>query len=179
MSTAARTFAILKPDLVAYPQLANDVLDRILGSSLRIRRAARLRIRAVEAERLYAEHAGRFYYGRLIRHICSGPAVLLEMSGSDEQQTAVDPVAEWRRLIGPSKFLRGFGTAEANGESIRWRTALSDVRNSVHGADSPASVQREAAIFDHELQPVDDAQIRRWLRFEAADPPEEPSDHVD
>ncbi|KAI6204479.1 NDK domain-containing protein [Aphelenchoides besseyi] len=154
-----RTFAILKPDLVAYPPLAAKILERILSSRLRIHRAARLRIRREEASELYGEHRERFFFPRLLRHICSGPAVIMELHND-----SADPVVEWRQLMGPSKFLRDFGTPDAQTNSIRWSTALSDVRNSVHGADSSESATRELRVFESKLREVDENELRSWFK---------------
>jgi nucleoside-diphosphate kinase len=155
------TFGILKPDLISYPQLASEALHAILRSSLAIHRAALIRIQHEQAIQLYAEHRGKFFYNRLIRVICCGPSIVMELHGDR------DPIREWRKLVGPSKFLRGYGSEQVDRESFRWKYALSDVRNAAHGADSRESAERELAIFDPILRPFDAKEIEKWSRITA------------
>lgn len=111
------TFAILKPDLVSSPHLLSFIFHRIRQSQLRIHRAARLKIQRDQALSLYKEHEGRFYHRRLIRVVCAGPAILMELR--PKEGSATNPIDEWRQMIGPSKFLKGFGTEGVNRETFR------------------------------------------------------------
>jgi nucleoside-diphosphate kinase len=83
----------------------------------------------------------------------------MELKSGDESKSAI---LEWRRMIGPSKFLKGFGSDNVDTTTFRWNYALSDVRNTAHGADSVESAKRELAIFDALLKPVDSDQLEKW-----------------
>ncbi|KAI6192287.1 Nucleoside diphosphate kinase 6 [Aphelenchoides bicaudatus] len=157
------TFAILKPDLVAAPPLLSRVVNSLIHSPFQVQRAARLRIKPAQAVQLYKEHEGRFYYNRLIRIICSGPAIILELDSKN-----VDPIKEWRRLIGPSKFIKGYGTENVDKETFRYQFGLSDVRNVAHGADSNESAQRELAIFNDQLKKCTMEKIQEWSKINSA-----------
>jgi nucleoside-diphosphate kinase len=108
------TFAILKPDLVCCPPVLQRVVRSVLNSPFRVQRAARLQIRREQAVQLYREHEGCFYYNRLIRIICSGPSILMELQSGEG-----DPIREWRQVIGPSKFLKGFGSDQLDRGTFR------------------------------------------------------------
>lgn len=110
------TFAILKPDLVSCPPLARSAICSILGSNLRVERAAKLKIRRAQAVELYKEHEGRFYYNRLLRIICSGPVILMELKSKDVGKNSI---TDWRSMIGPSKFLKGFSSDGVDKETFR------------------------------------------------------------
>lgn len=110
----ASTFAILKPDLVSCPPILQRVLRSLLNSQFQVQRAVRLQIQREQAIQLYKEHEGRYYYNRLIRIICSGPSILMELKSKNG-----DPIPEWRKIIGPSKFLKGFGNDQVDKETFR------------------------------------------------------------
>lgn len=76
---------------------------------------------------------------------------------------ALDPIQVWRNLIGPSKFLKGY--PELDSSTVRFNFALSDVRNSAHGADSEESAKRELSIFTEHLRPVNTKEIEAWTEM--------------
>ncbi|CAD5233966.1 unnamed protein product [Bursaphelenchus xylophilus] len=161
----SKTFAILKPDLVSCPPLALQALRQILSSKLRITRMALIeKADKSRLRQLYKEHEGRFYHNRLIRTMGSGPVLLMEM-GVKESSSTVDPISEWRSMLGPSKLLKGYPEPESS-STLRWKYALSDVRNSAHGADSEASARRELAIFEDQLVPFDEKKLLEMLSLQ-------------
>ncbi|CAD5230638.1 unnamed protein product [Bursaphelenchus okinawaensis] len=158
----SKTFAILKPDLMSCPPLAVEAIQRIIASKLKINRTALVeRVDKAKLKELYAEHAGRFYHNRLIRTVGSGPVLLMELEAK-ESSSKVDPISEWRSMIGPSKYLKGFPTPD-NHETFRWNYALSDVRNAAHGADSAESATRELRLFEDQFEPFDIDKLMRKL----------------
>src|SRR6202035_6164963 len=90
------------------------------------------------AERHYAEHEGKPFYGELVGFITSGPLVALVLEGERAVEAA-------RQVIGATDPV-----AAAPG-SIRGDYATQVGQNMVHGSDSPESAAREVALFFPEL----------------------------
>ena len=90
------------------------------------------------AERHYAEHAERPFFGELVDFITSGPIVAMVLEGKEAVKAA-------RQVIGATDPL------EAATGSIRGDFAMEMGQNMVHGSDSPESAAREAALFFPEL----------------------------
>ena len=90
------------------------------------------------AERHYAEHAERPFFGELVAFITSGPLVAMVLEGSGAVKAA-------RQVIGATDPL------EAAPGSIRGDYALEVGQNMVHGSDSAESAVRECALFFGEL----------------------------
>ncbi|KHJ92849.1 nucleoside diphosphate kinase domain protein [Oesophagostomum dentatum] len=76
---------------------------------------------------------GKFFFGRLVRHVTSGPIVAMRVNG------------DVRRLLG-SSHLYPLPT-DGQFSTIRQRCALSDVRNVAHASDAEAA-ERELALFE-------------------------------
>jgi nucleoside-diphosphate kinase len=86
------------------------------------------------AERHYAEHEGKPFYGELVTFITSGPLVAMVLEGEQAVVAA-------RQVIGATNPL------EASPGSIRGDYAIEVGQNMVHGSDSPESAAREVALF--------------------------------
>uniref|UniRef100_A0A8R1XT49 NDK domain-containing protein n=1 Tax=Onchocerca volvulus TaxID=6282 RepID=A0A8R1XT49_ONCVO len=134
------TFAMIKPEAVAIPHITKIIWDEILAHDLEIIGAKRICMSRDIAERLYSVHEEKFFYERLIQHIISGPVIVMKLGC-----TTGSAIERWRALMGPSKMLRTLQSQ--NGSSLRARFALSDTRNSVHGADSQQTADYELSLF--------------------------------
>ncbi|KAJ2746906.1 hypothetical protein GGI20_000985 [Coemansia sp. BCRC 34301] len=131
------TLALLKPDLLANPQTANDIVAEIQQTpGLRIVKRAQLFWTREEAEQFYDEHRGRFFFRRLVDYMTSGPVEALALRGPQA-------VALWRQMMGSTHPVRMRVT---NGSCLRARYGLIDTRNSFHGSDSPQSAARELRL---------------------------------
>src|SRR4051794_19872586 len=86
------------------------------------------------AERHYAEHEGKPFFGELVEFITSGPLVAMVLEGHEAVTAA-------RQVIGATNPL------EAAPGSIRGDFALEIGQNMVHGSDAPESAKREAELF--------------------------------
>ncbi|KAL3079458.1 hypothetical protein niasHT_031787 [Heterodera trifolii] len=73
------TFGLVKPDGVANPIAVRWLLSAMHCEGFVITNGCRLTVTPDFAGELYSSHQGAFYYGRLIRHICSGPSVAMRM----------------------------------------------------------------------------------------------------
>ncbi|XP_069732371.1 nucleoside diphosphate kinase 6 [Phaenicophaeus curvirostris] len=133
----ALTLALLKPDAVAHPLVLEAVHQIILNNRFLIVRAKQMRCEPGQSRRFYREHAGRFFYQRLVEFMASGPMWAYILAHEDA-------VPLWRSLMGPTKVFRARNNVP---DSIRGAYGLTDTRNTTHGSDSPASASREIAFF--------------------------------
>ena len=127
------TFIMVKPDGVAR-RLVGEVVGRLEQKGLTLEKMRMLTIPAEMAERHYAEHVERPFFGELIAFITSGPVVAMEWSGEDA-------IALCRTLMGATN------PTDAAPGSIRGDLATVVTENIVHGSDSPESAARELALF--------------------------------
>ncbi len=132
-----RTLILVKPDAFAR-SLTGEIIARFERKGLRIVALRHMTVTRELAERHYAEHAQRPFFGELVDFITSGPLVATVLEG-------VDAVAAARQAIGATNPL------EAAPGSIRGDFAIETGQNMVHGSDSAESAAREAALFFGEL----------------------------
>ncbi len=132
-----RTLILVKPDAFARG-LTGEILARFERKGLRIAALRSLTLERELAERHYAEHAERPFFGELVDFITSGPLVAMVLEGHEAIVAA-------RQVIGATNPL------EAATGSIRGDFALQTGENMVHGSDSPASAERETALFFPDL----------------------------
>lgn len=132
-----RTLILVKPDAFAR-SLTGDIIARFERKGLRILALRHMTVTRELAERHYAEHAERPFFGELVAFITSGPIVAMVLEGRDAVKAA-------RQTIGATNPL------DAAPGSIRGDFAIEMGQNMVHGSDSPESAAREAALFFPEL----------------------------
>jgi nucleoside-diphosphate kinase len=132
-----RTLILVKPDAFARG-LTGEILARFERKGLRIAALRSLTLERELAERHYAEHAERPFFGELVDFITSGPLVAIVLEGHEAIVAA-------RQVIGATNPL------EAATGSIRGDFALQTGENMVHGSDSPDSAARETALFFPDL----------------------------
>jgi len=129
----ARTLILIKPDAFGRG-LTGELVARFERKGLRI---AALQLMTMErdlAERHYAEHVDKPFFGELVEFITSGPLVAMVLDGHEA-------VAAARQVIGATDPL------EAAPGSIRGDFALEVGQNLVHGSDSDESAAREVELF--------------------------------
>ena len=128
-----RTLILIKPDAVRR-KLAGEILGRIEARGFEVVGGKLITVTRDLAERHYAEHEEKPFFGELVDFITSGPLVALVAEGPRAHEAV-------RALMGvtdPVKSAPG---------SIRGDFALEIGQNLVHGSDSPESAQREVALF--------------------------------
>jgi nucleoside-diphosphate kinase len=128
-----RTLILIKPDAMARG-LAGEILARFERRGLVVQGARLVRVDRDLAERHYAEHSEKPFFGELVSFITSGPTLALALEGEGAIATA-------RMTIGATN------PAEATPGSIRGDFALAMPDNLVHGSDSPESAQRELELW--------------------------------
>jgi nucleoside-diphosphate kinase len=132
-----RTLILVKPDAFAR-RITGEILARFERKGLRIVALRHMTMERELAERHYAEHAQRPFFGELVEFITSGPLVAIVLEGPSA-------VAAARQVIGATNPL------EASPGSIRGDFALETGQNLVHGSDSLESAAVETALFFPEL----------------------------
>ena len=132
-----RTLILVKPDAFAR-NLTGEIIARFERKGLRIVALRHLQMTADLAQRHYAEHEGKPFFGELVDFITSGPLVAMVLEG-------YEAVVAARQVIGATNPL------EAAPGSIRGDFALEIGQNMVHGSDSNESAAREAALFFEDL----------------------------
>jgi nucleoside-diphosphate kinase len=132
-----RTLILVKPD--AFERgLTGELIARFERKGLRIAALKQMTMERELAERHYAEHVGKPFFGDLVEFITSGPLVAMVLEGHEAVTAA-------RQVIGATNPL------EAAPGSIRGDFALEVQTNLVHGSDSPDSATREVGLFFPEL----------------------------
>ena len=134
-----RTLILVKPDAFAR-NLTGEIIARFERKGLRLAAMRLMTMSRELAERHYAEHQGKPFFGELVSFITSGPLVAMVREGESAITAA-------RQVIGATNPL------EASPGSIRGDWATEVGQNLVHGSDSPESAQREVGLFFPDLQP--------------------------
>ncbi len=127
------TFVMVKPDGVARG-LVGEVISRFEHKGLTLAKLRMLTIDHDLASRHYAEHVDKPFFDELVDFITSGPVVAMEWTGESA-------VAVARTLMGATDPI------ESAPGTIRGDFGLIITNNIVHGSDSPASADRELALF--------------------------------
>ena len=130
---AEQTLILIKPDALQRG-LAGEILARFERRGLLIS-AARLLTASTElAEKHYAEHAEKPFFGELVGFITSGSTLALVLEGEDAVRVT-------RSTIGATN------PVDAAPGTIRGDLALAMPDNLVHGSDSPETAAREIALW--------------------------------
>ena len=129
-----RTLVIAKPDAVERG-LVGEIVGRLEAKGLRIVAADLRTIDEATAERHYAEHRDKPFFGDLVAFIGRSPALVMVVEGPDDAWKIV------RGLMGATD------PSEAAPGTIRGDLGLEVGENLVHGSDSAESADREIEIF--------------------------------
>ncbi len=130
---AERTLVLIKPDAMQR-RLAGEILARFEQRGLTVRAAKLVQVDRDLAERHYAEHREKPFFGELVEFITSTPTLALVLEG----ESAVSVVRTTMGTTNPVDAAPG---------TIRGDFALAMPDNLVHGSDSVASSGREIALW--------------------------------
>jgi len=130
---AERTLVLIKPDAMQRG-LAGEILSRFEQRGLEVRAAKLIQVDHELAERHYAEHREKPFFGELTDFITSAPTLALVLEG----EAAVGVV---RTTIGATN------PTNADPGTIRGDLALAMPNNLAHGSDSAESAEREIALW--------------------------------
>jgi nucleoside-diphosphate kinase len=127
------TLVLIKPDAVKRG-LIGEIIQRFERKGLTIRAMKLMKMSGELADKHYAEHVTKSFYGELKAFMTGSPLVALAVAGPD----AVNLV---RKMMGATK------PADSAPGTIRGDFALVVTENLVHGSDSPESAARELALW--------------------------------
>jgi nucleoside-diphosphate kinase len=129
-----RTLVLVKPDAVRRG-LVGEIIGRLERKGLAL---VALNLRTLDratAERHYAEHTQKPFFGELIEFITSGNVVAMVVEGPRA-------IAAFRQIAGGTDPVE-----KAAPGSLRGDLALETGSNIVHGSDSPESAEREIKLW--------------------------------
>jgi nucleoside-diphosphate kinase len=133
-----RTLVIVKPDGVERG-VAGEIVSRLERKNLRLVAAELRTIPKDVAERHYAEHSERPFFGDLVAFITRSPSLVMVVEGPKDTYAVV------RLMMGVTN------PAEASPGTIRGDLGIEMTENLVHGSDSPGSAAREIELFFPDL----------------------------
>ena len=132
-----QTLILVKPDAFARG-LSGEVIARFERKGLKIVALKAMQVEVELAERHYAGHSTKPFFGELVEFITGGQLLAMVLEGENAIVAA-------RQLIGATD------PVEAAPGSIRGDFALEVTFNLVHGSDSPNSAEREIELWFPEL----------------------------
>lgn len=145
-----RTFVMVKPDGVQRG-LIGEIIQRFELKGLKLVGAKLMSVSVDLAERHYAEHKEKSFFGELVSFITSSPVFAFVLEGN--------------QAIGIARSMMGkTNPVDAQPGTIRGDFGISMGMNLIHGSDSPESAAREIALWfnDQELLTYDKA-IEKWI----------------
>ena len=128
-----RTYLMIKPDAIER-RLAGEIIRRLENRGLRLVGLKLLVPPREIAERHYAVHREKPFYGELVDFISSGPVVAMVWEGPDV-------IAIARQMIGATKPLN------ATPGTIRGDFTADVLSNLIHGSDAPETAEAEIALW--------------------------------
>ncbi|MCC7403474.1 MAG: nucleoside-diphosphate kinase, partial [Bdellovibrionales bacterium] len=127
------TFSIIKPNAVK-KNVMGAIIQKFEENGLKIAAAKLVVLDRSKCEQFYAEHKARPFFGELVDFMTSGPVMLMALAGENA-------VEKNRKIMGATD------PKKADPGTIRALFGDNVGENAVHGSDSPASAQRELALF--------------------------------
>ena len=128
-----KTFLMVKPDGVDR-QVIGDIIECVERRGFTLRGANLMNVSRDLAEKHYAEHSERPFFGELVDFITSGPVFAMVWEGENVIKLA-------RTMMGATK------PEDSNPGTIRGDYATTVSHNIIHGSDSLASAEREIGLF--------------------------------
>jgi nucleoside-diphosphate kinase len=133
-----RTLSIVKPDGVSRG-LIGEVISRFEKNNIRIIAVKMVQLNMEQAQRFYAVHKERPFFGSLTHFMTSGPVVAMILEGENV-------IEKNRALMGATNY------KDAAEGTIRRDFATDIEKNIVHGSDAPETAASEIAFFFNELE---------------------------
>lgn len=144
------TLIILKPDAVQRGVMGN-LISRFENKGLTFVGMKFMKVPKETAEKHYAVHSDKPFFGELIEFITASPVLVLAIKGPSA-------ISVCRNIIGPTD-----GTQAPPG-TIRGDFGLSKQLNLVHGSDAPETAEAELKIWFDESELVDWERVdQRWI----------------
>ena len=131
-----RSLVLIKPDAMQRG-LASTIISRLEKAGLRLVAIKMLRLDKALAQRHYAIHSEKPFFGGLVNYITSTPIIAAVFEG----EQAVGTV---RKIMGPTD------PAKAESGTIRGDFGLDIEHNCIHGSDSIQTATEETKLFFRE-----------------------------
>jgi nucleoside-diphosphate kinase len=132
------TFTMIKPDAVSNGK-SGLILDHIIKNEFSIKALKMVKLSKCDAEKFYAVHRERPFYGALVEFMSSGPVIAAIL----EKENAVEA---YRQFIGATDPLK------AEPGTLRALFATSIQFNAVHGSDSDENAAIESSFFFNKFE---------------------------
>ena len=144
-----RTLVLIKPDGVQR-QLVGRIVSRFEDRGLKLVGLKLVRVDRSLAERHYAIHRERPFFGALLDFITSSPLVAVAVQGPNA-------IAVVRTMVGATR------PNEAAPGTIRGDFALETAQNLIHASDGPETAAAELGLWFGMAEIVDyERDIDRW-----------------
>jgi nucleoside-diphosphate kinase len=144
-----RTLVLIKPDGLQR-QLVGRILTRFEERGLKLVGLKLVRVDRELAERHYAVHRERPFFGSLVEFITSSPLVAVAIQGPNA-------IAVVRTMVGATR------PNEAAPGTIRGDFALETAQNLIHASDGPQTAAAELALWFGLAELLDyERDIDRW-----------------
>lgn len=145
-----RTFLMVKPDGVQR-NLVGEVVGRFEKKGFKLVGAKLMNIPQELAEKHYAEHKERPFFGELVSFITSSPVFAMVWEGDQVISTA-------RTMMGKTN------PADAAPGTLRGDYGVQVSQNIIHGSDSPESAVREINLFFNDSELVNyEKAVDKWV----------------
>lgn len=145
-----KTFLMVKPDGVQR-ELIGEIVSRFEKKGFQLVGAKLMAIPTSLAEKHYAEHKERPFFGELVDFITSGPVFAMVWQGENVISTA-------RQMMGATN------PKDAATGTVRGDFAVTVGKNIIHGSDSPESAEREIGLFFKIEELVDYSKLNnQWI----------------
>ncbi len=145
-----RTLVLIKPDAVQRV-LAGRILARYEDRGLKVVALKLVRVDRELAERHYAVHRDKPFFGSLVEFITSAPLVALVLEGPNA-------IAVVRAMNGATR------PHEAAPGTIRGDLAVETAQNLVHASDSAETAEAELALWFRPDELLSyDRDVDRWV----------------
>jgi len=128
-----RTLILVKPDGVQR-RLVGEIVGRFESKGLKLLGLKLLQVSKETAEKHYAVHKERPFYGELVQFITSGPVVAMALEGPDA-------ISLCRKVMGATR------PSESEPGTIRGDFAIDTGMNLVHGSDGPDTAKEELSLY--------------------------------
>ncbi len=139
------TLVILKPDATIRGFVGAYALKAILDQGYEVTSFKLVKVTDELAEKHYEEHAGKPFFNWLVSYIKAAPVVALKVEGEDV-------ILGVRRLLGATL------AHKADPETIRGKYGIWGGINVAHASDSPATAERELALWSTQAGLEEDGQ---------------------
>jgi nucleoside-diphosphate kinase len=137
-----RTFLMIKPDGVQR-NLVGEIIQRFETKGFTLVGLKMMQVSGELAEKHYAVHKERPFFGSLVDFITSSPVVAMVWEGEGV-------IASARKIIGATNPLN------AEPGTIRGDFGISVGRNLIHGSDGPETAKDEVSLW------FSDAELANW-----------------